>query len=216
MGSTALSLVNDVLLLTGDYGALTTITGSPGDIGERIVGFLNLTISDIEKKANWHELRINAQIAADGINDTYSFTGTGDIRPGSAVSVWITSLSELDEVSPEQFDIIVASRKLTGRPVIFQRGSDSTGTLQIQIHPMPSSTDTINISAYKKATRFTTVDTSTTELDDDLIKYGALMHMDAYDGMDRGYASLFRDALNSAIAQTYSNTNYKVMLESYA
>lgn len=216
MGSTALSLVNEVLLLTGDNNALTTITGSVGSIGERIVGFMNLTISDIEKKANWPVLRSDSTGVADGINDKYDFVGTEDIRAGSAVSVWIENLSQLDEVTPEQFDIIVASRKMTGRPAIFQRGVGTTGKLQIQMHPMPTSGDVIHVTAYMKATRFTNTDTSTTELDDDLIRYGALMHMDAYDGQQRGYAALFRGAVNSAIAQMYSNTNYQMMVENYA
>jgi len=214
--STALALVNDVLLLTGDYSSLATVAGAPGDIGERIVGFLNMTIADIEKKGNWPELRVNAQGTADGITDIMSFSGTQDIRADGAVSCWIADQSLMDEVTPEQFDSIVASRKMTGLPKIFQRGSDVNGKLQVQIHPMPSAGDVVNVSTYKHATRFTTSDTSTTELPDDLLRLGALMHMDAYDGMNRGYNTLFQDALAGSLAKLYSNMNYQVMVESYA
>jgi len=105
---------------------------------------------------------------------------------------------------------------MTGLPKIFQRGSSATGSLQIQIHPMPSAGSIINVSAYKRATRFTTIDTSTTEFEDELITYGALMHMDAYDDMQRGYAALFKSAVNGAVLKLYSNSNHQVMTESYA
>jgi len=216
MGSSALTLVNEVLLLTGDYQQLTTIAGNPGNIGERIVGFMNLAISDIERKANWSELRVNSTGTGDGVNNVFDFSGTSDVRADSVVSAWITGLRQIGEVTPEQYDIIIASQKLTGQPQIFQRGSSSTGKLEIKIFPAPAVGDVINVSAYKRATRFTTTDTSTTELDDDLIKYGALMHMDAYDDMNRGYAELYKDALNSALAKLYSNSNYTTMVESYA
>ena len=216
MSSSALTLVNQVLLLTGDFSSVPTISGSVGGIAERIVGFINLTISDIEKKANWPELRVNSQGTADGVTGIMDFTGTETVKAGSAVSVWIPSIGALEEVTPEQFDIIVASGKITGLPKIFQRGASSTGMLQVQIHPMPAAGTVINVSAYKNATRLTTTDASTTEFDDELLIYGAMMHMDAYDDMQRGYAALFRDSLNSEIAKLYSNTNYKVMTESYA
>jgi len=216
MGSSALTLVNEILLLTGDSSAITTISGSVGGIGERIVGFMNLTISAIERKANWPELRADSTGTGDGINNLFDLTGAEDVRADSAVSVWITGLRQIEEVTPEQYDIIIASQQLTGRPQIFQRGSSSTGKLEIKIFPVPASGDVINVSAYKRATRFTTTDTSTTELDDDLIKYGTLMHMDAYDDMNRGYAALYKDELNSAMAKLHSNANYTTMVESYA
>jgi len=214
--STALALVNDVLLLTGDYSSLSTVAGAPGAIGERIIGFLNMTIADIERRGNWPELRVNAQGTADGITGIMTFSGTADLRADGAVSVWIPNHGELEEVSPEQFDIIVASGKMTGLPNIFQRGSDATGKLQIQIHPLPVSGTVINVSAYKHATRFTNTDTSITELPDDLLRLGALMHMDAYDGISRGYAALFEKALDGTLSKLYSNSNYQIMVESYA
>jgi len=216
MGSTALVLVNDILLLTGDNAALTTISGSVGSIGDRIVGFMNLTISDVEKRANWPELRVNAQGISDGITGVMDYTGVGDVRADSAVSVRIDGQGLLQEVTPEQFDIIVAGNKVTGLPAIFQRGSTLGGALEIQIYPTPAVNTVIDVSAYKRATRFTTSDTSTTEIDDDLIRYGALMHMDAYDGMDRGYAALFKGSLDGAVLKLYSNANYQVMIEDYA
>jgi len=214
--STALVLVNDVLSLTGDYQQITTIAGSAGGIGERIIGFMNLTISDIERKANWPELRVNSQGISDGISGVMDYSGIGDVRADSAVSVWIDGQAAMQEVTPEQFDIIVASQKLTGLPTVFQRGSTIDGLLEIQIYPTPASGTIINASAYKKATRLTTSDTSTTEIDDDLLRYGALMHIDAYDGMDRGYATLFKGALDASISKLYSNANYQIMIESYA
>lgn len=217
MGSGALVIVNDILLLTGDHSALPTISGSIGSIGERVVGFMNLTVSDIERKANWPELRVNSQGTADGINDILEFTGTDDVRADSAVSCWIAGLTLLSEVTPEQFDIIIASQQMSGPSQIFQRGTSSSGKLTVQIYPMPAKGNIVNVSAYKRADRFdVTDDNSTTELDDDIIRYGALMHMDAYDDSDRGYAALFENALNGSIAKLYSNSNFRVMVESYA
>ena len=59
--STTLELANKVLRGTGDADQLTTISGSVGGIGERIVEFLNLTIGDVEKAVNWPFLRVSAQ-----------------------------------------------------------------------------------------------------------------------------------------------------------
>ena len=216
MGSTALTLVNEVLLLTGDYQQVTTIAGNPANIGERIVGFMNLTISEIEKSANWPILRVNSKGTADGVSSTFSYTGSGSLNADAAVSVWIEGQGKLDEVTPAQFDEIFASTSITGLPSVFQRGATTTGLLEIQVYPTPTAGAIVNVSGYRRATRLTTVDTSTTELDDDLIKYGTMMHMDAYDGMDRGYAQLFKESLNSYKTKMFSNQSIRIMPESYA
>jgi len=216
MSSTALTLVNNVLLLTGDNAPVATITGSPGSIAERIVAFMNLTLSDIEKRMNWPELRSDSTGFTDGINDTYEVSGVGFGAAESVVSVWIEGHTKLQETSPGQFDKSSAELTHTGLPAIFQRKSGVGGSLQIQVFPLPAAGLTLHTSAYKKATRFTNVDTSTTELDDSLITYGALMHMDAYDGMNRGYADLFKSAVDLAVARLYSNTDIRITAESYA
>ena len=216
MSSTALDLVNKVLLLTGDLTSITTIVGSTGNIGERIIGFMNLAISDIENRANWPVLRVNAKGAADGLTDVMTFSGTEKVGAESPVSVWIEGQKALTEVTAEQFDMIMAKTAVTGPPEVFQRGEDSTGNLQIQIYPKPAQGAIVNISGYKKATRLTNSDTSTTELSDEHILYGALMHMDSYDGMDRGYAALFRSSVDGALLKLYSNANYQVMVDGYA
>jgi len=214
--STALTLANRVLRLTGDANQQAAIVGSVGGIAERIVEFINIVISDVEKKANWPFLRVDSSGVADGVSDTYTFVGTENVRIGGAVGASIQKLHALQELSPEQFDVVSAEQKIVGRPQYFQRKANATsGLLEIQIYPLPVAGDVINVTAYKKATRLTTVNTSVTEIDDDILVYGALMHLDAYDGIDRGYASLYRYHLDTYLMEAQANRSYRVMVDTY-
>jgi hypothetical protein len=222
MSSTALTLVNRVLAVTGDYKSLTTISGSPAGIGARIVEFLNLTIGDVEKRTNFPFLRVNSQGTGDGTNDIFVFSGTEDVRFGGAVSVWLAQNGVAKELTPSQFDAVVASPNTTSASTTstdyyFQRGVDATtNKLTIQLYPTPPTGVTINITAHKKATRLdSATDTSVTEIDDDVLVYGALMHMDAYDGMDRGYSALYKNHLDEYVMEFYANRDIQITMESY-
>jgi len=217
MGSGALVLVNDVMSMTGDSKQLSTIAGSSGGIAERTVRFMNQVIADVEQMHNWAFLRTNAAGVANGVDDIFEFSGTEDVRVGGAVSVWIAGQGSLKELSPSQFDSVIGDNALTGsEPLYFQRGSNAAGTVQVQIYPVPASGTVINLSAYKEADRFdANDDASTTQFDDAVIRYGALMHTDAYDGLDRGYTALYKNHLDHMIISALSNTNYTVQPESY-
>lgn len=220
--STALTLVNRVLSVTGDSKALATIAGSPGGIGERIVEFINLVIGEVEKKTNWPFLRSDSIGVGDGVNDAFVFTGTDDIRFGGAVSVWIANNGTARELTPEQFDVIlstptaVTQTSSSTTEYYFQRGVDATtGKLFVQLYPVPPAGAVIHLSGFRKATRLTTTTTSTTEFDDDILIYGALMHMDAYDGMNRGYATLYAEHLAEYVMEQYANRSIQITTESY-
>ena len=214
--STALQLVNKVLILTGDYQPLSTIANSPADIGARIVHFLNEAIADIDSAINWPQLRITATGTGDGTSDLFDFSGTEDVRFDGAISVWIPNVGRLVELPPQEFDSVQAENVIRGNPVYFMRGVGQGNKLQLQIYPVPANGQTINLTAYRRATRLDpAVDTSTTDFDDELLIYGAMAHMDAFDGMDRGYGPMFQKALYDAILKTYSNVEYKRAVESY-
>jgi len=216
MSSSLLTLVNRVLATTGDAKAVTTVSGSVGGIAERITEFLNLTIGAVENKSNWASLRVNATGAANGTDDVFDFSGTEDVRSGGAVSVWIAAKGMMQELTPEQFDSQVALQLNTGQSLFFQRGVSSANKLQVQLFPTPASGDVINISAYKKASRFdATVDTGTTELDDDVLVLGALMHLDSYDGLTRGYATLYQNQLSSDVLSNIANRGIRVEVDGY-
>jgi len=214
--STALDLVNTVLRTTGDAKPVTTIAGSTGGIAERIIDFLNLVIGDVEKRNNWPALRSNSQGTANGVDDIFEFTGAEDLRVGGAVSVWISGSGELlQELTPEQFDAALSSGQ-SGTPIYFQRGVAASGKLQVQIYPKPTAGSIVNSSGYKKATKFTTADdTATTEFDDELLVYGALMHLDLYDGLDRGYAALFKQQLDVTALEVMSSRQIAVAVDNY-
>ena len=216
MSSTALQLVNKILVLTGDYQKLVTIAGAPADIGERIVHFLNEAISDIDSQANWPQLRLSVTGTGDGVNDTFEFGGTEDVRFDGAISVWIPNVGKLVELPPQEFDRVKAENVIRGNPIYFLRGVSPTGKLQIQFYPIPSNGQTLNVTAYRRATKLDpAIDTSVTEFDDELLIYGAMAHMDAFDGMDRGYGPMFQKALYDAVFKTYLNTEYRRNAESY-
>jgi len=213
MSDTLLNLVNRVIRTTGDSKEISTVTGSL--IGERITDFLNQTLGDVEQVANWPRLRVNAQGIGDGADDIFEFTGSDNVREDGPVDVWMPNISPLEELTAAQFDKQLAMNN-SGTPLWFQRGVASSGLVQIQINPTPANGDTINMSAYKRATRFSSiVDTGTTEFDDDILIYGALMHMDAYDGLSRGYAALFKNHLENKVLSVYSNRIITVHVDSY-
>ena len=206
MSSPALTLVNDVLSLTGDAGSQTTIAGS--GISERVVRFINIVSDQINARPiNWTQLRTNAQGTGDGVNDIFEFTGADDVQSTSVISVWLPAYGRVTEVTARQFDDAVADPSITyTQPTIYQRGTNTAGQAQVQIYGLPASGDVINMSAYKKPTRLDpTDDNSVTEFDDDILILGTLMHMDAYDGLDRGYASLFNDRLDLMVLEEMRN-----------
>jgi len=213
MSDTLLNLVNRVIRTTGDSKEITTVTGSL--IGERITDFLNQVIGDVEQVANWPRLRLDATGIGNGVDDTFEFTGTQNVREDGPVSVWIETKGLMEELTPVQFDIKL-SEPVSGISAWFQRRVAASGLAEIQITPTPASGDVIHMSSYKRATRFdSTIDTGTTEFDDDVLVYGALMHMDAYDGLQRGYAALFKNHLDTKKLSVYSNISFAVQADSY-
>ena len=216
MSSSALVLVNNVLSLTGDGKQLLTITGSPGGIADRIVRFLNIVSDQINARPiNWPQLRVNVQGIGDGVEDIFEFDGAEDVPSSSAISVWLPAYGRLSEVTARQFDDAVADPAVTyTQPTIFQRGSSTSGAIQIQMYGVPGNGDIINISAHQKPTRLTN-DASTTEFDDDVLTLGALMHMDAYDKEERGYAALFNERLDLMMLEEMRNMEIVTIPVSY-
>jgi len=216
--SSALTLVNKVLSLTGDYlPTATAITGLPGYIGERIINFLNVVIGDVEKATNWPVLRVESSGTGNGTDTKWTFNGTEDVRVGGGVSVWIPQIGNLKELDAEQFNEIKALDSAGGNPRYFVRYVDAvSGKLGVEIFPAPLSGQVINMTAYRKATRLdAAIPTGTTDFDDDILVYGALKHMDAFDGMDRGYAAQYQNHLNDMIVSTHSNVDYVRTVEDY-
>lgn len=218
MSSTALDLVNKVLRTTGDYKQLAAISGSPAGIGERVVEFLNMTIEELESMANWPILQILSQGTADGLTDVYEFSDVAtSVRADGPVSLWIAGHKSLEEVSHVQFDAMLASASLSGqRPEYFRRSATTAGEAQFQIYPIPAAGDIVNLTAFKKAARLdAAVPTGTTEFDDVVLVYGALMHMDAYDQQNRGYAQMFRNLVDQRLVHMYSNQSHVTSVDSY-
>ena len=216
--STVKELVNKVLRLSGDAKPLTateTIDGSLGGIAERILEFFNVVIADVEMKTNWNFLRSDSFGTTDGINDTFEFTGADDVAAAKAVSVTIDGVGSLQELSPAQFASQLAIGTLT-TPTYFTRQTSAAGKLQVQIYPTPPAGQTLNVTAYKTATRFVVgTDTTVSEFEDTLLIYGALMHLDSYDGLDRGYAQLFGSHLANTLMTNFGNREYRVTMDSY-
>ena len=223
--STLFNLVNSVLRLSGDLNDITDTGGTSdvhdaaGGVGRRITEMLNLVITKIEREGNWAALREDSFGTTDGVNDTYEFIGAADARGSGTVAVWVSGYGRLDEVTAEQFAKLVAEGGVAAStPLYFQRQLSAAGNLQIQMYPLPAANLTVNVSAYRKATKFSTnpaVDTETTEFDDDILVTGALMHLDLYDGLQRGYDVLFKDALNMMKLESMSNKHIRIEFEDY-
>ena len=212
--STALVLVNRVLNTTGDYQDLTSIDGAPVDIGTRILNFLNTTIAEVELITNWPVLRQDLTATTRG-DTVYTYLDTYDIRTEGPVSVWLDGDKQLEELAAEQFDKIKARDGTSGTPRYFQRRVGAGKQLSIEILGTVAAGGTLNVSAYRRATRLTT-DSSTTEFDDDILVLGAIMRMDAYDGLDRGYAGLYKNMHGALVNSKFKNSHYRISVESYA
>jgi len=225
MSSDALTLTNRVLRLTGDLPQITgspkqaaAIIGSVGGVAERIVEYLNLTIGDIERRRNWDILRVDASGLGNGVDALFDFGGTEDVRSYGGISIWITGQGSLAERTPEQLnELKAAPAPISGQPIYFTRKAGLTGKAQFEIFPVPSSGQMVNMTAYRKATRFdATVATSTTEFDDDALVYGAMYHLDAFDGLNRGYAPIYNDIVLKMIEEATMNREIQAVPESYS
>lgn len=215
MSSTALQLVNKVLRFTGSYKQLTAIAGSVGGIGERIVEMLNLVIGDVESRTNWAALRSDSTGTGDGSTTIFEFVGADDVREDGPVSVTV-GRNALQEMTVEQLDAVKATQAVTGQSKFFTRGLSATGNAQIEIYPAPAVGDAITMSAYKRATRLdATLPNGTTEFDDELLVAGAVMHMDAYEGQNRGYAQIYASLVDRRLLSNYAGMKVVTTVDSY-
>lgn len=216
--SSALVLVNNCLELTGDYVDLTDIYTSPNNIGLRYLNFLNLVIADLGRfgGGNWPQLRVDSQGLADGVTGIMEYSGSDIIRADGPVSVWLgnRTMPPLDEVTPAEFNTIVANNELTGLPSVFQRGVSSSGNMTVQIFPIPAKDDIINVTAYRKPTKLAS-NTDTTDFDDDILIAGAMKHADAYDGLDRGYGAEYANLKAELYTRVYGNMKIRITPEDY-
>jgi len=193
------------------------ISGATGNIGKRIIDFMNNAIDMIAGASiNWPSLRLDSQGTADGINDIYEFSGTQTANVGGAVSIWVVGVGQMMEVTPAQFDKFVADSALTGNPQIFQRGVASSGRVQIQLYPLPTAGQIINMSGFIRPTVLSEdAPAAISEFDTSLIVNGTLMQMDSYDGVGRGYATLFSNSLANEVLNIVGNQALRIEVEDY-
>lgn len=211
---TALNLVNQILVMTGDYEKLATVVGSPANIAERYIHSLNYTIDDLRNTIQFEELRYDFTGTADGINDTWDTSGA-NVEPSAAVKVTVDK-NVLEEVTWGRMQELKATNPYPGQPAFFSRLSTSTGNLSIQIYPTPATGQTINIVSSITPTKFTLNDTDTTEINDNtLLVMGAIAHADAFVGMERGYMQLYQAMKRERWVARNRNLDLRVQVEDY-
>jgi len=211
---TCLNIVNKVLRMTGDHEVITTVVGSPANIAERVIDFMNIVLKDICKKIEFPELFTAFTSTANGVDTQYVADGFVT-RPRSGLTCTVDN-TLLEEVSHRRLHELRAQNTYTGLPVVYARIAGVNGELGIDIYPMPPSGSTITILAAKEPTLFTVSDTSTTEVQaDDLLELGAIAHMDAFSGMERGYMQLYEAAKSHTWKDTYEHQAYRIQPVSY-
>jgi len=214
----ALTLINRVLRTTGDYSQLTTVVGSPAGIAERIIDYMNIVLKDIVRKVEFPELLSKFQATADGINSIYTST-LSFATVGSGVSVIIDGIGKMEEISPTRLDEMRAQpfiQGIYGRPQYFARIAGLNNQLAVDVYPTPQANSIITVSTYLSPTLFTPIDTSITELsNNDIIVLGTLAHLDAYDGLERGYMALYEKAKNDMWQHMVQGEQYRIQPESY-
>jgi len=211
----ALNLVNKVLVATGDYAKLTTVVNSPADIAERIINFANITLADIGRNVDMPIVRDVFTATGDGTNSIWESTQANSAAFN--INYVVVGQSRLRELTVAQLAEARATRSMVGLPQVFARRATGSGTMSIDVFPTPSAGTNIEVVSYKTPAQFTLSDTSTTEMNniDDLLVLGCLMHMDAYDGMQRGYAALYEKAKLKLMQDTYKTTQIRIQPESY-
>jgi len=212
--NTALALVNEVLLLTGDYQPVTTVVGSPAGIAERVIYFMNITLKDLVRKIDFPILETSFQGNGDGVQTQYISSLIAS-NPNSAVSCTVDT-NVLEATSRKRLNEMRDSKFLIGVPKYFTVIAGLSGELGVDIYPTPAAGSTITVLSSAQPTPFTVSDTSTTEIsDNDLIVLGAIAHMDAFSGMERGYMQLYESARNRQWTQMYGNQQFRITTEDY-
>jgi len=212
---TALTLVNKVLRITGDYEPVTTVVGSPANIAERIIDFLNITLDDIVRKIEFRELLTGFQAAGNGVDSEFIQNGV-TARSRDIRSVFVDSNPRLEQVSETKFTEMRNTNAVSGVPAIFMAISGPNGELGVNIYPTPANGSTVSVAGSIQPTHFTVDDASTTEImENDLFVLGAVAHSDAFSGMDRGYMQLYEAAKARAWHNIYEHQQFRIETEDY-
>ena len=211
---TVLNFVNKVALTTGDFNKLTTVVGSPANIAERIVHFMNMTLRDLLRKVDFPIMHTSFSGTGDGVNAEFA-TSVVDARAFSDIIVTIDTYS-IEEVGREKYLGMVASNSEPGLPKYFMRSVGTANELTVLIYPIPANGASITISTDAEPTLFTVADASTTEVaEDDLILIGTIAHMDAFSGMERGYMQLYESERNKFWTKANAGQQFRVEPEDY-
>jgi len=214
---TSLNLVNQILVMTGDYQTkLTTVVGSPANIAERYIYGINYTLRDLVNEISFEELRSDFNAAGNGVDSLWVQSGV-NARAASIEAVTGNRL-RLEEVTRGRMAELRANNLLNnGSPSeFFTREVSSTGELAVDIYPTPANGAVINVIASITPTPLTVSDNSTTEItDNELLVLGGIAHADAFVGMERGYMQLYQKMKKSRWVDRNKNVNIRIQTEDY-
>jgi len=211
---TALNLVNEVFVLTGDYNKVATVVGTPADIAERVIRFMNIAVKDLARKIDFPVLESSSTGTGDGIQTEFISSIT-TASPYGVVSCTVDTYV-LEEVGRKSLNEMRDSNAQSGVPQFFSVISGPSNELGVDIYPTPATGTAIRVLTTLNPTLFTVSDTSVTEIDaNDLIVLGAIAHMDAFAGMERGYMQLYEAARNRHYTQMYGNQQFRITTEDY-
>jgi len=213
--STALTLVNRVLALSGDYSQLSTLSQSPADVAPRIVSMLNLVLDDIQKNIDFPSMKGQSVGIGDGVESVFVATAGG--RRAYNIEYVIADRAHLEEVTQEKLWSLKAATAMAGNPQVFARTATADGQLAVDIYPTPAYGQQVIVGCTVLPTKFTVSDTSATELNDvdELLVLGAMAHMDAYDQRNRGYSAMYEAMKKKTFADTYKTQNVRITPEDY-
>lgn len=211
---TSLTLVNKVLRATGDYPPVATVVGSPANIAETIIDFINITITDLCRAIDFPVLNSSFSGIGDGVTTTFLSTVVTS-RAYSAMSVTVGPYV-LEEVNRRRLHELRTTGNISGVSQYYSAVSGANNELGVDIFPTPANGALIEVVSQSEPTLLTVADSSVTEIaDNDLLVLGALAHMDAKDGMERGYMQLYEASKRRLWVQSYANEGVRTIPESY-
>jgi len=211
---TVLNFVNKTLRITGDYEPLATVIGSPANIADRIVDYMNIVLDDITRKIEFRELITPFISIANGVDSEY-ITTILTTRPRSSLGLSIGTMP-VEELAPIDLNKMRDQNLGISGTQYYARISGPNGEAGVDMYPTPVQGTEIRLYASQEPTKFTVADASVTEVQaDDLILLGTIAHMDSYSGMERGYMQLYEASKNRAWRDTYEHQQLRVQPESY-
>jgi hypothetical protein len=208
-----LDIVNDVLLMDGEYSTLPTVASSPANVAERVMVCLNMTLRDLGRMCNIPELRVDLTAVSTG-STTYEALNANYASWSS--TAYTVDGYIIEEVSAEQLLRHQAEGAYTA-PTYFARKEGEFGGMAVDFYPAPAVGMTISSTSYAEPAPFVLTDVSVSNVAsmEDILILGALAFLESYKGEATGLTQRYEAAKLKYMSQLTKNMDLRITPEDY-